>query len=183
MSTALPEQARIRYRRPGRDTVVFTQRVAHRDPRAIVTLLESADRSAPLRIAGRCALGARAPIVWLTVPGAWYDVGRFHDDRGTFTGFYTNILTPPDFHGPGEWSTTDLFLDVWQPIGAPPILLDVDELDAAVSQGTVDAADATRARAEAARILNEARDGRWPPAAILAWPLRRVARTLGLGRF
>ena len=162
---------------------MFTQRVAHRDPGGIVTLLESSDRTAPLRIAGRCALGARAPIVWLTVPGAWYDVGRFYDDRGNFTGFYTNILTPPDFHGPGEWSTTDLFLDVWQPVGEPPVLLDAVELDAAESQGVVEAAHATRAREEAARILSEARGGRWPPAAIVAWPLRRVAQALGLGSF
>src|SRR5690625_7056866 len=58
-------------------------------------------------------LEAGAPAIWFTFPGLWHDIGRFYLLDDTFTGYYTNIMTPVEFHDPLRWSTTDLFLDHW----------------------------------------------------------------------
>lgn len=176
-----PPLALIRYRRPGRPTRTFRQPVVHSGPAGIVTLLPAADRDRPLVIGGRVALENGSPIVWLTIPGASHDVGRFHTGAGDFTGFYTNVITPPDFTHPFAWSTTDLLLDVWQPVDGPARLLDEDELGEAVDRGLLAEPAARAARAEAGSILRAAREGTWPPPAIREWTLERALAAVGSG--
>ena len=58
------------------------------------------------------------------------------------------------------------------------MLLDEDQLDDAVDEGWVDLETARRARKEAARILEEAERGSWPPAVVYEWTRERARATL-----
>ncbi|MGH7483277.1 MAG: DUF402 domain-containing protein [Longimicrobiales bacterium] len=161
----------IRYRRPPGRVDTFRQRLVHRQADAIVTLLDGAEMAAPMRIAGKTALEPGAPIVWFTFPGAWHDIGRFHDRAGRFTGLYANILTPVELSVPTEWETTDLFLDVWAAPDRQPVILDEEELEAAAEHGWIEPGLAARARAEAERIVARALTGHWPPPIVARWTL------------
>lgn len=172
------EHVRIHYRRPPDREEIFVQEVLHRSERAIITYLASTPLSQPLRVRDTTVLANGSPVIWLTYPGALHDIGCFHLPDGTFTGYYANILTPVRFLSPTEWETTDLFLDVWLGADGELGILDEDELEQAVRAGWLGAATATLARAEADRLVHEARAGEWPPAEARAWTLDRVAKQL-----
>jgi hypothetical protein len=185
-------RVRIHYRRLPDSEQVFDQRVVLERDDVIVTLSAPLELDRPMEIDGRVALETGSVAVWFTFPGAWHDVGRFHRADGTFTGIYANILTPAviltppatggpaAFEGP-RWHTTDLFLDVWLPAGGPAMLLDEDELAAALEQGDIDPEVAARAREEAERLLDLARTGRWPPDVVRDWTLERSLAVLEEG--
>jgi predicted RNA-binding protein associated with RNAse of E/G family len=170
----------IRYARPPGRVTVFRQRLVLRTADCSVTLLDHATVERPVVIHDRIVLEPGAPIVWFTFPDTWHDIGRFHTLHREFTGFYANVLTPVSFVSPGEWETTDLFLDVWLDERGTT-LLDEDELEAALTIGDVSAADADRARVEAADLLAAAAVGTWPPAICREWTLERATAALGTG--
>ncbi|TVP78293.1 MAG: DUF402 domain-containing protein [Gemmatimonadales bacterium] len=127
-------QVRIHYRRVPRRETVYRQALVLDGTDVKVTLAGPVDIH--LEIGGHTVLEPGADAVWFTVPGAWWDLGRFHRADGTFTGLYANVITPCVFGAGGDWWTTDLLLDVWWPAdGGPPTLLDEDELDAARRAG------------------------------------------------
>ncbi|HEX6587926.1 MAG TPA: DUF402 domain-containing protein [Longimicrobiales bacterium] len=116
-----------------------------------------------------------SPIVWFSFPGAWHDIGRFHRADGTFTGLYANLLTPVAGLDSTEWTTTDLFLDVWIPAqGGDARLLDEDEFATARERGWIDEATARSALAEARWLLDRADAGSWPPRVVQEWTLERA---------
>lgn len=163
----------IEYRRlPDREQR-FRQRVLADDGECVVTFLESAELPKPVRAGTRVILEPGAPVVWFTFRGLWHDVGRFHLRDGTFTGFYANVLTPVEMEG-DRWRTTDLCLDVWMGADGGVQLLDEDELADAERHGWTTAETAARARAEAADLLERAREERWPPALLHEWTLERA---------
>lgn len=123
-------------------------------------------------------LARDSPVVWFTFPGAWHDVGRFHTPDGTFTALYANVLTPVEISG-DEWRTTDLFLDVLLEPGRDPRVLDEDELAEAVQRGWLAESAARGAEAEAARLVEAARAGAWPPAVVGEWTLERARAAAG----
>lgn len=168
---------RINYRRPPGHLQVFEQRLVYDGPDVKVTLSENMPYEPPMRIAGDVVLELGSDVVWFTFPGAWHDVGRFHRADGTFTGLYSNILTPPTFHGT-EWDTTDLFLDVWVAPDGTATLLDQDELDEALGKELVDRGTAVRAWEEAQRLLKEAAAGAWPPPVVHEWTLEHCREEL-----
>ena len=137
----------------------------------------------PSVIDGAVALEPGSPIVWFSFPGAWHDVGRFHRADGTFTGLYANVLTPVEGIEGAGWVTTDLFLDVWIPAtGGDARILDEDELQDALERGWIDAATASRARAEATRLVEAAAAGAWPPRLVHDWTLDRARAAAGHSR-
>jgi predicted RNA-binding protein associated with RNAse of E/G family len=173
------DRVRIHYCRLPDHEEIFDQRIVHERPDVIVTVTEPLDLRGPLRAGDEVLLEPGARAVWLTFPGAWHDIGRFHLGDGTFTGYYANILTPVDIRAPagGEprvWHTTDLFLDVWLAPGAPATLLDEDELAEALARGHIDPDAAERARSEAERILALASTRGWPPRVAREWTLERI---------
>jgi len=182
MGSRAPE-VHIHYLRPPDRTDVFVQELVHDDGRTKVTFAREIDLPDPLRIGDRVALEDGSDVVWFTFPGAWHDIGRFHLRDGTLTGIYANILIPCTF-APGEdWETTDLFLDLWMPADAggwaagrprEPVVLDAEELDEAERFGWVTRWVAARARAEADRLVEAARSGRWPPPVVEAWTRERI---------
>jgi len=173
---------RIRYHRLPDRLDIFRQRLVHRTPDVVVTLLQDTPMPRPLRVDGRTVLEDGAPAIWFTFPGAWHDVGRFHTPDGRFTGFYANILTPVRFLGPDEWETTDLFLDVFIDTAGGVHLLDEDELEAGLRDGAIAPDLAASARREADRLLRLARLGHWPPAVVRAWTLQRARAGRGVSR-
>lgn len=174
------ERVRIRYRRlPDREQL-FEQLLVEDAGDHVVTLLEGAGLRSPVVVGGRTVLETGSPVVWFTYPGAWHDVGLFHLADGTFTGCYANVLTPVAMRG-REWETTDLALDVWAGADGRVEVLDVDEFEAAVAAGWLDAETAARARREAERLAAAAREGSWPPAHVREWSLRRARERVGRG--
>ena len=168
----------IHYRRPPDRVQLFRQHLVHEDPEVLVTLLESAELPGPMIVDGRTVLEPGSPVVWFTFPGRWYDIGRFHRADGTFSGYYANILTPVEIAG-RDWSTTDLFLDVWSGADGRIELLDEEELASAVSRGEVGEEIAARALATANDLLRKARQGEWPPPIVGAWTLERARAVVG----
>jgi predicted RNA-binding protein associated with RNAse of E/G family len=165
----------IHYHRPPDRVEVHVQDLVHDDGRVKVTFARNLAFAPPLTIHGRVALEEGSDAVWFTFPGAWHDIGRFHRADGSFTGIYANVITPCVFQPGGDWETTDLFLDLWIPAGGgEPILLDQEELAEARAKGWITSALADRARKEAMRLRNEAREGRWPPAAVEEWTRERI---------
>ncbi len=112
-------------------------------------------------------------MLWFLFPGKAWEVAAAYDADGELVGYYTNFIRPPRIE-PGRWHITDLFLDVWQPVGGDARLLDDDELEAAVAAGTIDAAEARSAENEAAAVMRAAEVGRWPPRIVKEYPLADV---------
>jgi len=167
----------IHYRRPPDRVQIFHQRLVLDRNDVKVTLAESMEASAPMRIEGRVAMETGSDLVWFTFPGSWHDIGRFHLADGTFTGYYANVLTPPVIDG-RTWHTTDLYLDVWLPPDGTPVLLDEDEFDLAIGKEWIDQETTRRAREEAELIMEQARAGAWPPPVAREWTLERVRKEL-----
>ncbi len=161
----------IRYRRLGRPTEVYRQRVLDSGAAGIVTFQPDTPIQAPLTVGGATVLDPGAPAIWFTFPGLWHDIGLFHRADGTFTGLYANVLTPVEFDGPRSWTTTDLCLDVWVPPGGDAVVLDEADLDRAVSASLIDGALAARARAEVEDLCRGHGTGDWPPSIVGEWSL------------
>lgn len=185
-SGCVPE-VQIHYHRPPDRTEVFIQRLIHDDPWVKVSYAEALGLDRPLVIDDQIVLEDGSDVVWLTFPGKWHDIGRFHRADGTLTGIYANILIPCTFQPGGNWYTTDLFLDLWIPAqtasGRPggagtPQVLDLEELREAEEKGWIRPATAERARSEADDLLAAARAGIWPPPAAHEWTRERVLSLL-----
>lgn len=167
-------EVRIYYRRPPAREDTFIQTLVAKTPDVVVTYMEETPLPRPVRVGETVVLEHGAPAVWFTFPGRWYDIGRFHLADGSFTGIYTNILTPVRFLDGSSWETTDLFLDHWLDTDGGATILDEDEFEAAVSAGWIDAELERIARAEVERIQRQATAGAWPPAVVDDWTLERV---------
>jgi predicted RNA-binding protein associated with RNAse of E/G family len=151
-----------------------------RETGCIITLMERTPLKHPMRIGGDVVLEDSSPVVWFTFPGAWHDIGRFHDAGGRFTGFYANILTPVSGLDTHVWRTLDLCLDVWISADGRAIrVLDDDELEAALTAGDVTAGHARRARREADTLAGSAARRAWPPPVVAAWTLERARSVVG----
>jgi predicted RNA-binding protein associated with RNAse of E/G family len=166
----MTRQIRIHYHRPGKGTTVFEEAVVLDRPDVKVTLLRSY-RGTAASAGGVTILEDGAPIVWYIFPSMWRDIGRFHLNDGSFTGWYTNLRYPAVFDG-DDWTCTDLFLDHWLAADGAAAWLDEDELAQARRAGLVDDATATRIDQERRAIDAEVAAGSWPPA---------IAREIDLG--
>lgn len=154
-------EIRFRYRRPGKGESLFRQRLVLDRPEVKVLFSPAFDAKS-LAAGGQTILETGAPIVWFVFPGKWHDIGRFHLADGTFTGWYTNLATPVEMAN-DTWSSSDLFLDLWQPLQGDPVWLDEEEFEAAARRGLLDNSTVRRVINERALIDLEVRAGRWPP--------------------
>ena len=172
-----PDFVHIHYLRPPDGKEVFTQRLLWDAPGVKITFAQNVPFDPPIRILGEVALEAGSDAVWFTYPGRWHDIGRFHRADGTFTGIYSNILTPPTIHDDGTWETTDLFLDVWVNPSGELYVLDEDQLEEALGAGWITEGQARRARDEVAWIRTEHAAGLWPPPMVGVWTLERARQS------
>lgn len=179
----------ILYRRPPDRLTRYRQWLVHDDGRVKVTLARRVPLPRPLRVAGRVVLEPGADAVWFTFPGAWHDIGIFHEPNGQVTGIYANVITPCLFRPGGIWTTTDLFLDVWvagesavtpRTVGTAvrPHVLDRDELAEAARTGAVTPEAVERAEAEVDGILRQWRQRNWPPPIVAQWSRHRALAVL-----
>ena len=163
---------RVTYVRPPGRTRRFRQELLEDGDDLKVTLLR-VGRDGPLEVEGAAVLEPGSSVLWYTFPGRRYEVAAFHDPRGRLLGHYTNVVRPPEIQG-HRWRITDLFLDVWQPAGGEPRILDEEELRRALEEGWVGEEDARRARRVCRRVAEKARDGAWPPEEVASRPLDAV---------
>jgi predicted RNA-binding protein associated with RNAse of E/G family len=173
-----PPLVDIHYLRPPDRKEIFSQHLLHDDPEVKVTLARAVPFDPPIRIGGRIALEKGSDAVWFTFPGHWHDIGRFHRVDGTFTGLYSNILTPPRILEGGIWETTDLFLDVWVDAEGKLSILDEDQFQTALRQGLVTPQEAERALEEVEAIREGYERGSWPPAIVGEWTLERARKAM-----
>lgn len=171
-------RVRIRYHRPPDQLDVYEQELILDRPDVKVALLERLPAERALSLGGRSILEPGAPVLWFVFPDAWYDVGRFHRADGTFTGYYTNLISPPRLAA-DVWELYDLCLDLWLDVRGDWVVLDRDEFDEAVDRGWIDPDSADRARQELSAISERVREGRWPPPIVRRIDLDRARSLTG----
>jgi len=153
---------RFTYRRPGKGETVYHEQFVQEGAEAQVLLMDPYDGPA-IALDTTVILEPGAPLVWFVFPGAWYTIGRFHRADGTFTGWYGNLSTPVAVTE-NDWSSTDLFLDLWLPARGPARWLDEDEFAEAVGAGVIDRWTAQKVKHERKAIQQLLDQGAWPPA-------------------
>lgn len=134
--------------------------LAHESEIAIPTLPDGrAIRDAPLEerwTLGRASVRGRwhsGDLVMLFPRAGAFSLWIFRDEERRLRGWYVN-LEQPYTRGAHTVDTRDNVLDVWVPAeAAEPQWKDEDELEAAVVQGRVTAAEAVEIRAEGERVL------------------------------
>jgi predicted RNA-binding protein associated with RNAse of E/G family len=163
----------IHYQRPPDRLDVFVQDLVVDRADCKVTLHDPATLEAVLTVGEVVIYEPGAAIVWFVFPGAWHDIGRFHLEDGTFTGYYVNLITPVQINGP-TWTMYDLCLDLWVDASGRFQVLDEDEFDEAVDRRWIDPATAERARSELSQLVARVSAGEWPPAVVREYDLPRV---------
>lgn len=176
---AAMKTVQIHYRRPPAREDIFRQALVAQTPEAVITFMERTTLPRPVHAGDEVILEPGAPAIWFTFPGLWHDIGRFHLADGTFTGIYSNILTPVHFLDALTWETTDLFLDHWLDASGRSMILDEDEFSYAVAEGWLDTELELAARSEVDRIERRVLEGEWPPRVVEEWTLDRVREALG----
>jgi predicted RNA-binding protein associated with RNAse of E/G family len=154
----------IVYTRLPSDVERYSQELLHDGPDCKISLMARGPDSPLLRI-GEIEVEPGGAILWFVFAGRPYEVASVYDPAGEHLGYYTNFVQPPALHT-DCWRLTDLYLDVWQPAGGTPRLLDEDELDEAVRKGLLEEEAATHIRTEAEAVLRAATIGRWPPVLV-----------------
>ncbi len=149
------------YHRPGKPTARFDQWLVLDRPDAKVLLTERYD-GPEITMSGRVVQATGGSMIWFVFPGKWHDIGRFHLDDGSFTGWYTNLIRPVEISGE-RWTGHDLFLDLWQGAGGEHHWLDVDELEEAHRTHLIDALTRKRVLNEQTMIDLQVRMNAWPP--------------------
>jgi predicted RNA-binding protein associated with RNAse of E/G family len=174
----LPE-VHIHYLRPPDRKEIFTQGLLLDDPAVKVTLARKVSHDPPIEIMGEVTLETGSDVVWFTFPGLWHDIGRFHRADGTFTGLYSNILTPPLIQEGGTWHTTDLFLDIWVDREGALTVLDEDQFRDGLEAKVISPQEGERALQEVEEIQEGYRKGTWPPPIVGEWTLEKALEALG----
>lgn len=163
----------------------FRQELLADGPNWRVTLQILDARFEPVKIDEATTLRPGSLLMWFLRPGQPFEIGAFYHGRGTFQGYYLNVIRPPQLDA-SPWIIEDLYLDVWLPRDGRGVLLDEDELEAAVARSDLPAAEAEAARALGARLLARAGSsgrprclprgvGRNPAESVPALRLRRDA--------
>jgi predicted RNA-binding protein associated with RNAse of E/G family len=118
--------------------------------------------------------------VWFIFRRKWYDVGKFYDRNGKFTGYYCDIIRPVARLLASSSKTsiiTDLFLDLWISRDGRWVVLDEDQLERAIKKRAISPQLAMRARRELEVLVRSAKAGYFPPKAI-----RRFQPTINISR-
>ena len=162
--------------RRGSDVQRFRQELLADGPKWKITLQILDARFKPVRIDEATTLRPGSLLIWFLRPGQPFEIGAFYHGRGTFQGCYINLIRPPRLQS-SPWIIEDLYLDVWLPEGGAGVLLDEDELDAAVARGELSAEEAGEVRELGARLLARSkRRGRprWLPRSVGRSPAESV---------
>lgn len=158
----------IRYRRLPDDVRTYRQELLQDGDEVKITLHRVQRAEAPLEVGEAPPLGAGATLLWFSFPGRPFEVASLYDPEGRLVGNYTNLVRPAELRG-RRWELTDLWLDLWQPVGGAPRILDEDELREAEAAGRIEPREAEEARRRAQGLLRKAWAGAWPPGPVGRW--------------
>ena len=123
----------------------------------------------PRRAFGRVVFANGYLVVWFIFRGKWYDIGKFYDRKGSFTGYYCDIIRPIArlLSSPAETSIiTDLFLDLWISREGRFDVLDEDELEDALAKRVISVPLARWARKELNALIRWTKTGRFPSGSV-----------------
>jgi len=115
--------------------------------------------------------------VWFIFRKKWYDVGKFYDQEGTFTGYYCDIIRPVArlLASPSKTSIiTDLFLDLWINRDGRCLTLDENQLEDALADRIISKSLANKARGELDALVKSVKAGTFPPRTIKRFLPRRL---------
>ena len=142
-----------------------------------IVLAHRAYPSKPLIHAGEEVMAAGYWAVWFLFKGRPFDVGRFYRPDGSWTGYYVDVLEPVRWDGADPHSLVplvDLFLDIWIAPGGEYLVLDEDELAAAVAAGHLTARQIRHADATLRDLIGQIERGTFPPEIVSgfkrSWP-------------
>lgn len=102
---------------------------------------------------------AKCGYRWITKweAGKPYIITKFYDAQENLVGIYCDASRPVQKIA-GGFAFDDLYLDVWQVPGEKPVILDEDELEAAVQAGFIKQSEAISARETAALLRQKLAD-------------------------
>ena len=134
----------------------------------------------PRRHFGKIVVANGYLAIWFIFSRKWYDVGKFYDLNGKFTGYYCDIIRPIARLLASASKTsiiTDLFLDLWIGSDGRCLVLDEDQLERAVVKHTISASLAMRARKELETLIRVTKGGYFPPKTIRSFqPMTKNSR-------
>lgn len=128
----------------------------------------------PRREFGKVIVASGDLAVWFIFRRKWYDVGKFYDRNGKFTGYYCDIIRPIARLLSSASKTsiiTDLFLDLWISKDGRCLVLDEDQLEHAVAGHLISVPLAMRARRELELLIRSTKAGNFPPISIRRFQL------------
>jgi predicted RNA-binding protein associated with RNAse of E/G family len=152
---------RLEYHRSGKGVATYDEWLVLERPDTKVLLLDSFP-GPDVVLRAQVVLATGAPVIWFVFPETWRDVGRFHDAQGALTGWYTNFRAPLRMDG-DRWISTDLVLDLWQPVEGAAEWLDERELAEAARRGIMDRPTLQRLQNERTMVQLLVAQGAWPP--------------------
>jgi predicted RNA-binding protein associated with RNAse of E/G family len=164
----IPRRVTIQYRRLP-DRVGHFQGILREENVKRLVIEQRLRVRTPRREFGKVVVANGFLAVWFIFRRRWYDVGKFYDRNGNFTGYYCDIIRPIARLLSSATKTsiiTDLFLDLWITGDGRWIVLDEDQLERAVAKHFISSSLAMRARRELDVLIRSVKAGRFPPKAI-----------------
>lgn len=100
---------------------------------------------------------AKPGYTWFTKweEGLSHTIWKAYDEEGNYVALYVDIGSEVKKNANGDYEAEDWYLDVFQPAGGKPVLLDEDELEEAVRLGYLNNEQANLAKREADKVLKE----------------------------
>jgi predicted RNA-binding protein associated with RNAse of E/G family len=179
--TAPPRQLSYAFIRPPNRRYTFTADLLAADDRLLV-LRGLLRPTKPLHIEGIVVLNEGYSAVWFVYKDLPYEIGRFYQPDGHWTGYYVNICEP--VHWEGTDATTlkpliDLFLDLWITPGGVPYTLDEHEFEAAVSAGDLTTTQVSLARTTVKTLVAATNRSAFPPQEVTEFKLPQLFQEPG----
>ncbi|HUK49547.1 MAG TPA: DUF402 domain-containing protein [Terriglobales bacterium] len=163
--TDLPYPVKIVYKRLPNDVREFPAILRHESKsRLIVQMVLTLPK--PRRLESKVIADSGFSAIWFIYRNRWYDVGKFYDRRGTFVGYYCDIIKPTNrlLRNPTHATTlTDLYLDLWITPQGDYYILDEDELEYALARGHISSKMAKAAREHLISLVQLVQKKRFPP--------------------
>jgi predicted RNA-binding protein associated with RNAse of E/G family len=164
----LPRPVTVVYRRLPND-VRELPGILRRESRSRLVVEMVLKVSSPRRMFGKTVVDTGFTAIWFVYRDRWYDIAKFYDQAGRFTGYYCDILKPQRkllLSRDRTTTLTDLFLDLWITPSGKYVILDEDEFQNAVTQGYISKTLANEARKHLNFLIRQVKRGRFPSKSV-----------------
>jgi len=111
----------------------------------------------------KAVLKAGFPITYFELTGKWFSVVKVRNLRGTHTGYYCDIATPPKLLKDGSVEITDLFLDLWVSPDLKYKVLDEEELEDALQNRWISKELYETAKKQLQKLIAMVEHRKFPP--------------------